>query len=143
MRCLGPAPLSDPRSGRAERRGRRAATKGVDVLACSCAFDEPLCLPDQIILVQRREGTKRAQQNAFLLIHDLNGQPAWARAITAWSWSSVRSSKIPTPPSVRSSKISTPPEVPLGHNAGIVPLPFDYGHPLARPAGYDTALAPR
>jgi hypothetical protein len=50
----------------------------VDVLACSCAFDEPLCLPDQIILVQRREGTKRAQQNAFLLIHDLNGQPAWA-----------------------------------------------------------------
>ena len=73
-----PAPLSDPRSGRAERRWRRAPTKGVDVLACSSAFDEPLCLPDQVILVQRREGTKRAQQNTFLLIHDRNGQPDWA-----------------------------------------------------------------
>ena len=78
MRCRGPAPLSDRRSGRAERRWRRASTKGVDVLACSSTFDQRLCLPDQVILVQRREGTKRAQQNAFLLIHDLNGQPAWA-----------------------------------------------------------------
>jgi hypothetical protein len=50
----------------------------VYVLACSSTFDEPLCLPDQVILVQRREGTIRAQQNAFFLIHDLNGQPAWA-----------------------------------------------------------------
>ena len=73
-----PAPLSDPRSGRAERRGRRAATKGVDAPACSSTFDEALCLLDQVILVQRREGTKRAQHNAFLLIHDLNGQPDWA-----------------------------------------------------------------
>ena len=48
------------------------------MLACSCTFDEPLCLPDQAILVQRREGTIRAQQNAFLLIHDLNGQSDWA-----------------------------------------------------------------
>ena len=78
MRCLGPAPLSDLRSGRAERRGRRALTKGVDVRPCSSTYDEPLGLPDQMILVQRREGTKRAQQNAFLLIHDLNGQPDWA-----------------------------------------------------------------
>jgi hypothetical protein len=50
----------------------------VDVLACSSTFDQPLCLPDHVILVQRREGTIRAQQNAFLLIHDLNGQPDWA-----------------------------------------------------------------
>jgi hypothetical protein len=50
----------------------------VDVRACSSTFDEPLGLPDQVILVQRREDTKRAQQNTFLLIHDLNGQPDWA-----------------------------------------------------------------
>jgi hypothetical protein len=50
----------------------------VDVAACSSTFDEPLGLPDQVILVQRRQGTKHAQQNAFLLVHDLNGQPDWA-----------------------------------------------------------------
>ena len=79
-----PAPLSDSRSGRVERRWRRALAKGVDVLACSSTFGEPLCLPDQVVLVQRRDAAKRAQQHAFLLIHDLNGQPdrALSRART-------------------------------------------------------------
>ena len=49
----------------------------MDVRAYSSTFDEPLGLPDQVILVQRRQGTKHAQQNAFLLVHDLNGQPDW------------------------------------------------------------------